>query len=260
MKTKVTMKFFCSFAVLILTGVVAVDAAQGQSQWDDIFKGVQKMLGMEGELSESKITAGLKEALQVGTGNAVQIVSKTGGYYTNPEIKIPLPEPVQKVEILARAAGFNKQLDEFEMSMNRAAEKAAPEAKAIFWDAIKKMTFTDARKILNGRENEATLYFKDKTHDRLSELFKPIIHQSMSSVGVTEKYQALESMIARVPVMGNERFDLDQYVNDKALDGLFYILAQEEKKIREDPAARVTDLLKEVFASRNLKNPVDNTR
>jgi hypothetical protein len=244
------MKFFCSLAALMLTGFVAVDAAQGQSDLGDIFKGVQKILGIEAELPESKITAGLKQALEIGTGNAVQIVSEKGGYFTNPKIKIPLPEPVRKVEALARVAGFSKQLEEFEMSMNSAAEKAAPEAKAIFWDAIKEMTFSDARKILNGRENEATLYFKDKTHDRLSELFKPIIHQSMSSVGVTEKYQALESMIARIPMMGSERFELDQYVNDKALDGLFYILAQEEKKIREDPVARTTDLLKEVFAKR----------
>jgi Protein of unknown function (DUF4197) len=244
------MKFLCSLAVLMLTLVLAEGVAEGQSELGDILKGVQKMLGSQGELSENKITAGLKEALQIGTGNAVKIVSKTGGYYYNPNIKIPLPEPIRKVEALARAGGFGKQVDEFEMSMNTAAEKAAPEAKSIFWDAIKKMTFSDARKILNGRENEATLYFKDKTHDRLSELFKPMIHQSMSRVGVTEKYQALEHMVAAIPMVGSERFNLDQYVDEKALDGLFYIVAQEEKKIREDPAARVTDLLKEVFAKR----------
>jgi hypothetical protein len=244
------MKFLCFTAALMLTGFVAVDAAHGQSELGDIFKGVQKILGVESELPESKITAGLKEALEIGTRNAVQVVSAKGGYFDNPRIKIPLPEPVRKVEALARMAGFGKQMDEFEMSMNSAAEKAAPEAKAIFWDAIKQMTFADARKILNGREDEATLYFKDKTHDRLSELFKPIIHQSMSSVGVTEKYQALESVISMIPIRGSERFELDQYVNDKALDGLFYILAQEEKKIREDPVARTTDLLKEVFAKR----------
>ncbi len=242
--------FFCFVAALILTSIVAVNPARAQSEVGDFFKGVQKMLGIEGELSEGKIAAGLKEALRIGSGNAVQNVSRKGGYYTNPQIKIPLPETVRKVESLARAAGFSKQLDDFEMSMNRAAEKAAPEAKAIFWDAIKKMSFSDARKILKGRENEATLYFEDKTRDRLSELFKPIIHQSMSTVGVTEKYQAVESMVARFPIKGSGRFELDQYVSDKALDGLFYILAQEEKKIREDPAARVTDLLKEVFGKK----------
>jgi hypothetical protein len=244
------MKFLCSLAALMLTVVVAAGVAEGESDLGDFFKGIQKMLGSQGELSENKITAGLKEALQIGSGNAVEIVSKRGGYYYNPKIKIPLPEPIQRVEALARASGFGKELDDFEMSMNSAAEKAAPEAKDIFWDAIKKMTFADARKILNGRENEATLYFEDKTHDRLSELFKPIIHRSMSGVGVTEKYQALEQMVAGIPMVGSGWFDLDQYVCEKALDGLFYVLAQEEKKIREDPAARVTDLLKEVFAKR----------
>ncbi len=120
------MKFSCSLAVLMLTFVLAVGVAKGQSDLGDILKGVQKMLGTQGELSENKITAGLKEALQIGSGNAVKIVSKRGGYYYNPNIKIPLPESIQKVEALARAGGFGKKLDEFEMSMNSAAEKAAP--------------------------------------------------------------------------------------------------------------------------------------
>jgi hypothetical protein len=244
------MKTSWFLAALMLTLVLAAGVAEGQSELGDVLKGIQKLLGTQNELSESKITAGLKEALQIGTGNAVQIVSRRGGYYYNPKIKIPLPEPVQKVEALARAGGLGKQVDEFEMSMNTAAEKAAPEAKAIFWDAIKKISFSDALKILNGRDNEATLYFKSKTYDRLSELFRPIIHESMSGVGVTEKYQALESMISGIPMVGSGRFSLDRYVDEKALDGLFYILAQEEKKIREDPAARATDLLKEVFAKR----------
>jgi hypothetical protein len=244
------MKISWFLAVLMLTTILTGGVAEGQSGLGDILKGVQKMLGTQSELSEDKITAGLKEALQIGTRNAVQIVSKKGGFYDNPKIRIPLPEPIQKVEALARAGGFGKQIDEFEMSMNTAAEKAAPQAKAIFWDAIKQMTFSDARKILNGRQDEATLYFKDKTYDRLSELFRPVIHQSMSKFGVTQKYQTLEQMVAGIPVLGGERFNLDRYVDEKALDGLFYMLAQQEKKIREDPAARVTELLKEVFGKR----------
>jgi hypothetical protein len=227
--------------------LVLVPLAQAQSQFGDIFKKAQQALGGGGGLSESKIIDGLKEALQIGNANAVQTVSQVGGYYNNTKIRIPLPGSIQKVETLVRAAGFASEVDAFELSMNHAAEKAAPEAKSIFWDAVKQMNVTDARKILEGSDNAATLYFKDKTYGRLSEIFKPIVHKSMSAVGVTEKYQALDQKLAGMPFVGSKMFDLDQYVNDKALDGLFVMVAEEEKKIRQNPAARVTDLLKEVF-------------
>ena len=134
--------------------------------------------------------------------------------------------------------------------MNRAAEKAATQAKSIFWDAIKAMDFTDARKILNGRENEATLYFKEKTSERLSKIFKPIIHNSMSEVGVTKKYKELQEKLQGMPLGERLKIDLDEYVNNGTLEGLFLMLAREEKKIRQNPSARVTDLLKEVFGNR----------
>jgi hypothetical protein len=203
--------------------------------------------GSEG-LSNSDIIKGLKEALRVGTGNAVTYVSKTNGYYKNGNIRIPLPESVQKVEKVLRIAGYGKQVDDFELSMNRAAEKAAPEAKSIFWSAVKGMKFADARKILNGRDNEATLYFKDKTSARLSNIFKPVAHNAMAKVGVTQSYQVLENKVNSIPFAKDLiGFDLDQYVTDKTLDGLFYMLAEEERKIRENPAARVTEILKKVF-------------
>jgi hypothetical protein len=244
------MKTFRLVVVSTLMILAIARFTQAQSPWGDMLKGAQKALGVGAGLSDSKIVDGLKQALQIGTGNAVQTVSKVGGYYNNPNIKIPLPGEVQKVERLIRAAGYGNQVDAFEQSMNQAAEKAAPEAKGIFWDAIKQMSFTDARKILDGPDNAATLYFKDKTYGRLSEVFEPIVHQSMSQVGVTEKYQELDQSMANIPFVGSMRFDLDKYVDDKALDGLFFMLAQEEKKIRQDPAARVTDLLKEVFGKR----------
>jgi len=236
-------------AVSLVIGFIALNPPATHAQFGDILKGVQKVL--EGEkLSESKIIQGLKEALEIGTGNAVSTVSKLNGYYKNPKIKIPLPESVQKVEKVLRTVGYGDKVDEFELSMNRAAEQAAPEAKALFVDAIKQMTFSDARKILNGGDNEATLYFKDKTHDRLHEIFKPIVHTTMSKVGVTQQYQALDAKVRSIPFAERMSFDLDEYVTDKALDGLFLMVAEEEKKIRRDPAARVTDLLKEVFGSR----------
>ena len=244
------MKNFLLLLFTVMMVLAIAQFTQAQSQWGDILKGAQKALGLDEGLSESKIVDGLKEALQIGTGNAVQTVSKVGGYYNNPKIKIPLPGSVQKVEKLIRAAGYGNQVDAFELSMNQAAEKAAPKAKGIFWDAIRQMSISDARKILDGPDNAATLYFKDKTYGQLSEVFKPIIHQSMSRVGVTEKYQELDRSMAGIPFVESMRFDLDKYVDDKALDGLFLMLAEEEKKIRQDPAARVTDLLKEVFGNR----------
>lgn len=235
-------------SLLIVLGVfqgVSVHAGFG-----DFFKGVKDAVRGERELSQSQIIDGLKEALLVGTGNAVETVSKVGGYLENPAITIPLPDAVRKVEPLVRAAGYGEQVDAFVMSMNRAAEQAAPEAKSIFWDAIKQMTFTDAQKILEGRENEATLYFKEKTYGHLSEVFEPIVHDTMSQVGVTRKYQELEEKVKTVPFASTYALDLDEYVNSRALDGLFLVLGEEERKIRQDPAARVTDLLKEVFGKR----------
>ncbi|MFZ1983085.1 MAG: DUF4197 domain-containing protein [Desulfatitalea sp.] len=200
-------------------------------------------------LGQNEIIAGLKQALEVGTGNAVAVTAKTDGYFKNPQIKIPLPEKVRKAEDLLRTVGFGEQVEAFEKSMNRAAERAAPEAKALFIGAIKQMTFADAKQILQGRENEATLYFKEKTSRPLNERFKPLVHGAMSEVGVTRNYQTIESKLRMLPLGGSVNLDLDQYVTDKALEGLFFMLAQEEAKIRKDPAARVTDLLKRVFGA-----------
>ncbi len=215
----------------------------------DIVNGAQEALGGSGALTNDEIIAGLKEALEVGTEKAVALVSKADGYYRNPDIKISLPESVQKVEKFLRATGYGQKVDAFDLSMNRAAERAAPEAKSIFGDAIKQMTFDDAKKILNGRDNEVTLYFEDKTSDRLQEVFKPIVKDAMGEVGVTQSFQDLNARAESMPFGKSLSFDLDQYVTDGALNGLFKMLAEEEKRIRTEPAARATDLLKKVFAS-----------
>ena len=218
--------------------------------FQDILKGAQKIIGTSDSISESEIVEGLKQALEIGTGKAVDLVSKQGGYYNNPEIKIPLPGSVQKTEKLLRGAGFGSKVDAFELSMNNAAERAAPEAKSIFLDAIKKMKIDDAKKILNGGDDEATLYFKDKTNARLQEIFEPIVKESMGEVGVTRSYQDLSAKVEKIPFADSLNLDLDKYVTDGALNGLFQMLAAEEKKIRSDPAARATDLLKKVFGNK----------
>ena len=241
----------CRFFVILSLSVVLglAPSPSESSQWDDLFKDLKKTLGGQ-SLSEDEIAKGLKEALQVGTAKAVEKVSQVNGYFNNPKIRIPLPESVQKTEKLIRAAGFGPKIDEFELSMNRAAERAAPGAKSLFWDAIKQMSFGDAKKILNGRENEATLYFQEKTSPRLREIAKPIVRDAMSEVGVTRSYQELDRTVRTIPFAGSYSFDLDQYVTDKALNGLFLMLAEEEKKIRENPAARTTELLQKVFGSK----------
>lgn len=243
------MKFDRILIPALLIFCLILPATPASSEIGDLFKGVKGLLG-GGELSENKIVQGLKEALEIGTSNAVETVSKVHGYYKNANIRIPLPGKVKKVEGILRGVGYGPQVDAFVLSMNRAAEKAAPEAKALFWETIKKMSFTDARKILNGRDNEATLYFKDKTQERLAKTFKPIIHTAMSEVGVTRSYQALDAKVRSIPFANNLSFDLDKYVTTRALDGLFFMLSEEERKIRQNPSARVTDLLKEVFGSK----------
>lgn len=217
------------------------------ADYKSFLKKLQETFGEQAGLSQSDIVDGLKEALEVGTGNTVQALSKVNGYFRNPELKIPLPESIKTYEKILRSTGFGSQVDAFERSMNRAAEKAAPEAKALFVDAIKAMTFSDARTILDGDDDAATRYFKGKTSNRLRSLFKPIVHQAMEKVGVTRHYTSLSRKIKALPFAGDYVVDLDAYVTQKAIDGLFVRLAQEEAKIRNDPAARVTELLKRVF-------------
>ena len=228
--------------VFLLNPFVSVGADYGS-----FFKKIQDAISETPGKSQGEIVDGLKEALEIGTGNTVRALSKVNGYYSNPKLKIPLPPYVQKFESILRATGFGSQVDEFELSMNRAAEKAAPEAKDLFVDAIKAMTFSDAKKILNGADNAATAYFQEKTTDKLQGLLKPIIQQSMANVGVTQSYKSLSQKISTLPFAGNYVVDLDSYVTEKSINGLFIRLAEEEARIRNDPAARVTDLLKKVF-------------
>ena len=197
-----------------------------------------------------KIGQALKEALQVGTANAVSLTGKTDGYFKNEAIKIQLPERLRTLERGLRAVGYGPQVDELVLGMNRAAERAAPQAQQIFWDAIGAMTIDDARKILNGTDTAATDYFRAKTSEPLTASFQPIVQQSMSQVGVTRQYNELLGRAKAIPFLNVESYDLDHYVVGKALDGLFHVVGDEEKRIRTNPSARVTDLLKEVFGRR----------
>ncbi len=158
-----------------------------------------------------------------------------------------MPEKIQKVADVLRKIGYEKPVDDFILSMNRAAEKAAPKAADYFVDSVKGMSIEDAKKILNGGNTAATDFFKSKTYDKLFSDFKPAISSSTDEVGVTRSYKEMMGKYTSIPFMKAESLDVDTYVTNKALDGLFYMVAQEEKKIRTDPGARVTDLLKKVF-------------
>jgi hypothetical protein len=197
--------------------------------------------------ADDDLVSGLKEALDVGTKKAVELVSQVDGYFANEVIKILVPDDMQKITDTLASVGFQKQVDEFVLSMNWAAEKAAPLATSIFFDAIKGMSFDDAKGILTGGDTAATEYFKEKTSETIYEAFKPVITTSMEDVGVTKIFKNLTDKYSSLPFVEKKSIDLDHYVTTKALNGLFYMLGEEEKKIRTDPAARVTDILKKVF-------------
>jgi hypothetical protein len=218
------------------------------AQLDDILKKADAALEHRDTsgLSDDKIIAGLKQALQVSTSKAVALTGKPDGFLKNEAIKIVLPPKLESVGRGLRMFGMGSKVDELEVGMNRAAEQATPQAKQIFLAALKKMSFDDARHILTGNDTAATEYFKRTSSDDLTTAFSPIVHQSMQKIGVMQQY---DRVIKDSPG-GNflaSQFDLDKYVVGKTLDGLFHMLGEEEKKIRKNPAAQTTALLKEVF-------------
>ena len=233
------------YAVALI--LLLISANDAFAQVDQLLRGLSKPASTGSGLTDVKIGDGLKQALQVGTENAVGVTGKVDGYLKNQAIKIVMPDRLRTVERGLRAVGQGAQIDEFVVSMNRAAERAAPAAKSIFCDAIAAIGFDDARRILEGGNTAATEYFKTKTTDKLASAFAPVVSKAMNEVGVTRQYKELTGRAQAVPFGGAESFDLDHYVVGKALDGLFVVVGEEERKIRTNPAARGTDLLKDVF-------------
>lgn len=192
--------------------------------------------------------AGLKEALRLATQRAVQSTSQTGGFLDNAKIRIGLPGSLGKMASGLRAVGMGAQVDELEVSMNRAAEKAVGEATPVFVDAIQRMTFQDASAIVTGGDTAATDYFQKTTSDTLRTRFRPIVEQAMQKVGVAQQYEQLVGRYkTTVPFASAPKLDLNGYVTDRTLAGLFTVVGEQEKEIRTNPAARATDLLKQVF-------------
>jgi len=211
---------------------------------------VQKLIdpGKSG-LSEKDAAAGIKEALEKGTGESVSFVSKLDGYFKNPEIKIPFPENAKEIESKLRAIGLGSQVDEVVLSINRAAEDAAKSAQPIFIAAIKGMTINDAIQIVKGSNDAATTYLKRTTSPELRAKFSPVIKASLDKVDATSLWTEVINSYNQIPFVKKQNPDLTAYVTDKAIDGLFIMIAKEELKIRQNPVARTSDLLKKVFGN-----------
>jgi Protein of unknown function (DUF4197) len=239
-----------TFPTALLAAILLLPC-MAQAQIGEIFKKADEALNQHNTtgLSDDRIVAGLKQALQVSTGKAVAVAGKPDGFLKNEAIKILLPPKLQSAGKVMRMFGMGSQVDELEVGMNRAAEQATPEAKQIFIAAVKKMSFDDAREILTGNESAATEYFKRASSAELTEAFSPIVDRSMQRVGVVQQYNRV---LASAPLGSalTGQFDLNKYVVAKTLDGLFLMLGEEEKKIRRDPAAQTTSLLKEVFGGK----------
>ena len=222
------------------------------AQWDmnKINKTIKDNTGLSKPLTNDEIVKGLKEALTIGSNNSANAASKVDGFFKNQVIKNPFPPEAKDMEKKLRSMGMSKQVDDFILTLNRAAEEAAKEAGPVFVTAVKQMTITDGVKILKGKDDEATQYLKRTTSTELKGKFSPIVKRAIQKVQVTKYWSPLASTYNQIPFVTKVNPNLDEYVTQKALDGLFYLVTQEELKIRKDPKARVTELLKRVFGSK----------
>jgi hypothetical protein len=230
---------------LILFSIFGMQLTDAQ-----FLKDAKKLFGSKTKgLTEKDAADGIREALVNGTGESVKQVSAINGYWANPEIKIPFPPEAKEMESKLKAIGMARKVDEFNESMNRAAEKAANEAKPIFIAAIKGMTVRDAIHIVRGADNAATMYLKNSTSPELIGKFQPIIKTSLDNVNATRYWSDLISIYNKIPLVKKMNPNLSEYVTQRAIDGLFIMIAKEELKIRKDPVARTSELLKKVFGN-----------
>ncbi len=228
MKTRI----LALFAGLVMAGLVALPARAGLES-----------------ITAQDASTGLREALVKGSQAAVEALGRPDGFFGNGKVKIPLPESAQKVEKLMRNFGMSRQADELILTLNRAAEAAVPEAKALLVDSVRKMSVQDAKGILSGGQDSATQYFKRTTSEQLRAKFLPVVKKATARVKLAEKYNEYAEKGTRFGLISKEDANLDNYVTQKALDGLFVMVAEEEAKIRQNPAAAATDILKKVFGA-----------
>jgi hypothetical protein len=232
---------------LAAAGGVAASTPAVAQNWRKKLEETIKGGGASSGLTTQEMGDGLLEALRVGTERVVEQVGATDGYNLDPNIHIPLPGSLNKVQSVLKSIGKSGLADDLELRLNRAAEAAAPEAKDLFWTAISAMTFDDVYKIYNGPDDSATRYFQRKMTPPLTTRMEPVVERSLDEVGAIQSYDAMMGQYKSVPFVPDVKADLTGYAVEKAMDGLFYYVAKEEAAIRNDPAARTTELLQKVF-------------
>ncbi|WP_187262731.1 DUF4197 domain-containing protein [Pontibacter beigongshangensis] len=235
---------YSSFFALAL-GASACTVAEIQRTVDGV------MAGTGGAVSREEVASGLRQALEVGVKNGSGQASQLDGYYKNPLIRIPFPEDVQRVENTLRQIGLGNEVDKFILTLNRGAEDAAKSAVPIFVSAIKQMTIQDAWAILKGEKDAATQYLIRTTSPQVRDAFLPVVQKSLEKTNATRFYTDIVTQYNKIPLVQKVNPELDQYATQKAMDGLFLLIAQEEANIRENPVARTTELLRRVFTKEN---------
>ena len=201
------------------------------------------------KITKQDATAALKAALEKGSTAAVANLGKVDGFLANPKVKIPLPDSAQRAEHAMRRLGMGKYADELIVTMNRAAEQAVPQARTVFVDSVKKMSVQDAKAIITGGDTAGTEYFRRTTRAELHKRFLPIVEKSTAKVQLAQKYEQFADKAVTVGMLKKEDADLDEYVTQKALDGLYVMMAEEEKKIRKDPVGTGSAIIKKVFGA-----------
>ena len=205
------------------------------------------------ELTVGEIGSAFKDALRIGTENVVSQLGRVDGFNADPAVHIPLPEEFGTVQTMLGKVGMSHLLDDLELKLNRAAEVATPKAKELFWQAITDMTFEDVKAVYKGPEDAATKYFQDKMSPALAKEMRPIVDESLSSVGAIQSYDNVMGQYQSLPFVPDVKADLTDHVIEKGMDGIFHYIAQEEAAIRQDPAKRTTELLKRVFGFKENK-------
>ncbi|MBS3780752.1 MAG: DUF4197 domain-containing protein [Desulfovermiculus sp.] len=237
---------------ICLTALISLASIQNLQAQSWLEKGKQALgqvtsQPQDEELSSDTVGQGLKEALKVGTANVVDELGQPGGFFNNPELHIPLPASLDRVQSVLNKVGASSMLDDLELKLNQAAERATPKAKDLFWQAISEMTIQDVSSIYNGPDDAATRYFEDKMSVPLASEMKPTVQETLSQVGAVQSYNQIMDRYNAMPLVPEVNADLTTYTLDKTLEGIFTLLAQEEAAIRNEPAKRTTDLLKTVF-------------
>jgi len=248
LKTKSQTVKFIGAAILV---VALSTAGSVHAGWKDLVNEIKSKVNSDGKsgLSSGEVAEGLKEALRVGTRKSINLLGKKDGFYRDQNVKIPMPEKLKQVDKLLRKTGQHKLADQFIETMNRAAEKSVTATIDIFVGAIKKMTLKDAVDIYKGREDEATRYFRKTSGPDIQKTIHPIVSDATQKTGVTSNYKKIAVRIRKLhPSLADSMPNIDDYVTEKTMDGIFYKIAKEEALIRKDPAARTTDILKKVFS------------